>query len=247
MKSKILLLIATITVVSFAHAQLPTMYMGNKKIPFRLKAARATSRGIENTKTQGRVSVIRASSPITIDYTSNLVPPSANDEDLFIFDQQMQAPTPGGNKVYDFGNLTYEPENTFTYPMVPLSHHTNFDNGTVAVEPGNVLDFNGLLVDTLLLPYFTNRLLGLYHTIVQYTAAKASLKSITGVATDSLTIPYQTVVFPEKPIVQIYPTTIKSKWVQDNGKDSGPTVFITLSSEGLKNAPVKIVHEFHLV
>ena len=198
--------------------------MGNKKIPFRLKSARATSRAIEITKTPGTVSVIRASSPITIDYTSNLVPPSANDDNLFIFDQQIQAPTQGGNKVYDFGNLTYEPENTFTSLFVPLSQHTNCDNGTVLVESGNVLDFNGLLVDTLLLPYFTNRLLGLYHTIVQFTAAKASLKSITGVVTDSLTIPYQTVVFPQKPIVQMYPTTAESEWVQDNGKDSGPTL-----------------------
>jgi hypothetical protein len=247
MKSKILLLIATVTVVSITRAQSPAMYMGNKKIPFRQKSARATSQAIEITKTPGTVSVIRASSPITIDYTSNLVPPSANDEYLVIFDQQMQAPTLGGNKAYDFGNLTYESENTGTNLSVPLSEHTNQDNGTVVVIPGNVLDFNGLVVATLLLPYFTNRLLGLYHTVVQFTAAKASLKSITGVVTDSLTIPYQTVVFPQKPIVQMYPTTNESEWVQDNGKGSGPTLFITLASEGLKNAPVKMVREFHFV
>ena len=56
MKSKILLLIATVTVVSITRAQSPTMYMGNKKIPFRLKSARATSQAIGITKTPGTVS-----------------------------------------------------------------------------------------------------------------------------------------------------------------------------------------------
>jgi hypothetical protein len=66
------------------------------------------------------------------------------------------------------------------------------------------------------------------------------------VVTDSLIIPDQTVVLPQISQVQEYPTTLRTQWVQDPGK-SGPTIFISLASEGLDHALAKIFHEHHFI
>ena len=246
MKAKILLIIAALAAASFSHAQLPGKFMSSNKIPPNYHTTtRQQSLTTLNTNSQVMVSGSDHSSAISIDYTNNLVPVEANDDNVFIFDQQIPVPGAGQNQVFDFGNLTYEPENLFTNALVrpPLSNMVA--DRTAYQSAGNAIDFNGLLTDTLFLIYATNDQ-GLYITKVHFTAARVSLESVTSVVTDSLIIPEQTVILPQVSLVQKYPTTYKTQWMQNPGK-SGPTVFISLASEQFDHAPVQIVHEHKFV
>lgn len=246
MKSKIFLMIAAVAAASFVHAQLPNMSTGINIMPSSTQLSKIkhipvtpnTNGGVTNEPAS-------SSSPIIIDYTNNLVPVEAADENLVIFAQQIQVPGAGQNKVYDYGNLVFEPENLFTNILLAPPEPSLSIDRTAYQTPGNAIDFNGLLVSTVSLVYATNNQ-GLYITRVHFTAARASLESITGVETDSLIIPEQNVIIPNGSLIQKYPTTFGSQWIQDPGK-TGPNIFISLASEGLDHAPVKLYHEHHFV
>jgi Secretion system C-terminal sorting domain len=248
MKSKILLVIfATVAVLSL-HAQTQRMFLGNKKIIPKnttIEPGLSNNSNKVNASQQPSNSSIGFSSPIVIDYTNNLVPVTANDDNVFIFDQQIPVPSEGNNKIYDFGNLTYEPQN-FSTNLSVQPPRPNIQGDRTAFEmPGNILDFNGLLVDTTSFVYTTN-VQGLFITKVPFTAARTSLESITGVVTDSLIIPEQIVELPSLSHVQEYPIIYGKKWIQDPGI-SGPLLFISLASEGLDHAPVRLYHAHRFV
>lgn len=248
MKLKILpVIFATVAALSL-HAQPQMMFLGNKKI---FHKNTTVVLGLSNTSTrvnasqQPNTGSIGLSSPIVIDYTNNLVPVTTIDDNLFIYDQQIPVPSEGNNKVYDFGNLIYEPQNFSTNLSVQPPPPNKQGDRTAFEMPGNILDFNGLLVDTSSFVYTTNDQ-GLFITKVPFTAAKTSLESITGVVTDSLIIPEQIVELPSLSHVQEYPIIYGKKWIQDPGI-SGPLLFISLASEGLNHAPVRLYHAHRFV
>lgn len=189
MKAKILLLLAAVIASSIGRAQFPLKTILNQKKTPHNQVTKALSPTINvNTDQQVTLEEVNRSSPIIIDYSNNLVPREANDDNIFISDQQIPVPSIGENQIYDFGNLTYEAENFFTNTLVrPPMPHMSGDRTSLQI-PGNIIDFNGLLVDTAFIIYETNNQ-GLFITKIHFTGAKTSLQAITGVVTDSLIIP----------------------------------------------------------